>query len=333
MLIYRKNLFFVTLFFFYSIINSCSPTDNNYYVINKVRVVAAVFQNSALVSGSSFAGTSTQQFPVRLTSSTNSCSSTHFYLVAISPTSEVPTLTINSITAFAIGNNYLSNGGGARGTSAGTSGTSVASSSFFNSSTTTTVQTSPFRLTIFDFPVNCANLTTTNLNSYMSQAKDIPGFQISYTVSSSSSSDNGFYSFYFLPEPTDTWWTSTTFPTNADSNKVTQIKNGLAVTNNPLLITSISPASNSLVSGSNVNLNINLNSPTVPSPRDPNNSLYTPSSRVQWYVSTGSINLDTASSTTWNPGVGSGNTVGGLVVVRDLLGGVDLKILGPFTTQ
>ena len=333
MLIYRKILFSVTLFFLYFIINSCSPTDNNYYVINKVRIVAAVFQNSSLASVNSFSGTSTQQFPVRLTSSTNSCATTHFYLVALSPTSEVPTLTINSITAFAIGNNYLSNGGGARGVSAGVSGTSVASSTFFSSSATTTVQTTPFRLTVFDYTVNCANLTTTNLNYYMTQAKDIPGFQISYKANSGTSSDNGFYSFYFLPEPTDTWWTSTTFPANADSNKVTKIKNGLAVTNNPLLITSISPANNSTVSGNSVSLNVNLNSPTVPSPRDPNNSLYTPSSRVQWYVSTGSINLDTSSSTTWNPGVGSGNTVGGLVVVRDLLGGVDLKILGPFTTQ
>lgn len=333
MLFYRNIFFIVTLLFVYLMTNSCSPTDNNYYVINKVRVVAAVFQNSALVSGNSISGTSTQQFPVRLTSSTNSCTNTHFYLVTISPTSEIPTLTINSITAYPIGNNYLSNGGGARGVSAGTTGTSVSSSTFFSSSTTTTVQTSPFRLTVFDYTVNCTNLNTTNLNTYMSNAKDIPGFQISYTANSGVSSDNGFYSFYFLPEPTDSWWTSTTFPTNANSSKVTQIKNGLAVTNNPLLINSISPSSNSSVSGSSVSININLNSPSVPSPRDPNNSLYTPSSRVQWYVSTGSINLDTASSTTWNPGVGSGNTVGGLVVVRDLLGGVDLKILGPFTTQ
>jgi hypothetical protein len=54
---------------------------------------------------------------------------------------------------------------------------------------------------------------------------------------------------------------------------------------------------------------------------------------VQWYVTSGNLNLDTSASTTWNPGVGSGNSTGGFVIVRDLLGGVDFKILGPFTTQ
>lgn len=327
---------FIILLFIYFLFNSCSPTDNNYYVINKVRVVGVLFQNSALVSGSSLVGTATQQFPVRLTSSASSCTNTHFYLATISPTAEIPTLTINSIVLYGIGNNYLSSGGGARGVSAGMTGTSIASTFFFTSATpvTTTVQTSPYRLTVFDFTVNCANLTTTNLNSYMNQVSDIPGFQLSYTVNSSASSDKGFYSFYFLPEPTDTWWTTASFPTAVSSDKISQIKNGLAVTNNPILINSLTPTSNSTVSGGNdVNITVNLSSPSVPSPRDPNNPLFANKTRVQWYVTNGSINLDTASSTTWNPGVGSGNTIGGIVVVRDLLGGVDLKILGPLTTQ
>lgn len=331
----KINYSFIFLFFSILLINGCSEPDSNYYVINKVRVVATLFQNSSFISGSTISSTSTQQYPVRLTSSTSSCSTTHFYIVAISPTAETPTITINGIVLFAIGNNYLSGGAGSRGVSAGTTGTNVASSFFFNPTTptTTVVQTTPYRLTVFDYTVNCSNLTTTNLTSYTNQVGDIPGFQLSYTVTSGVSTDLGFYSFYFLPEPTDTWWTTNSFPSAVTSSKVTQIKNGLAVTNNPIQISSVTPTGSSISGGNSSTVTANITVPAIPALRDSSNSIFSAKTRVQWYVSSGNLNLDTASSTTWNPSVGSGNSAGGFVVVRDLLGGIDFKILGPFTTQ
>ena len=313
----------------------CSNVDNNYYTINKVRVVAALFQNSALLSGNSIAGTSSQQFPLRLTTSTVSCSTTHFYLVAISPSNEIPTITFNSIVLFALGNNYLSGGGGARGVQAGTSGPNISASIFFSSLTPTItyIQKNPYRITVFDYPINCANLTTSNLNSYMNQIGDIPGFQLSYSANTGISSDQGFYSFYFLPEPTDSWWSTTSFPSAVPTAKMVQVQNGLAVTNIPIQITSVLPNGSFIPGNSSTNIVANLSTPTIPSPRDPNNSIYNAELRVQWYVNAGNLDLDTANSTFWNPGLGAGASVGGFFVVRDLLGGVDFKVLGPFTTQ
>ncbi len=308
----------------------CSKADSNYYTINKARVVAALFQNSALLSGNNIAGTSSQQFPLRL-----NCGSTHFYLVALSPTNEIPTITFNSIVLFALGNNYLSDGGGSRGVQAGISGLNISASNFFNplTPTTTFIQTVPYRVTVFDYTVNCANLTIANLNSFMNQIGDIPGFQLSYTASSGITNDQGFYSFYFLPVPTDAWWSTASFPTAVSSAKIAQVQNGLAVTNNPIQITGVLPNGNNILGNSGTNIMANLSFPSIPSPRDPNNSLYSTRPRLQWYITNGNLDLDTSSSTSWNPGLASGNTVGGFVVVRDLLGGVDFKLLGPFTTQ
>jgi hypothetical protein len=326
-------LFYVVPSIFFMI--GCNNADNNYYSINKVRVVAAVFQNNALLSGNSISGTSSQQFPLRLTSSTVSCATTHFYLVTVSPTNETPTITLNSIVLFALGNNYLSGGGGSRGVQAGTSGPNIAASNFFSSvnPTITSIQITPYRVTVFDYPVNCSNLTTTNLNSYMGQIGDIPGFQLSYSANTGVSNDQGFYSFYFLPEPTDSWWSTTSFPSSVPSAKMTQVQNGLAVTNTPIQITGVLPNGSNIPGNSGTNIIANLSSQSIPSPRDPNNSIYNPELRLQWYVTSGNLDLDTSNSTSWNPGVGVGNNVGGFVVVRDLLGGVDFKVLGPFTTQ
>lgn len=330
----QKSIVFFLIALVFLGINSCRPSDNSYYNINKLKAVVAVFQNSDLITN----GIASQQFPLRLTTSTTPCTNTKFYLLATSPTAEIPSLTINSIVVFPIGNNYLSNGGGARGVSAGTKGPSVDPTFFFTSATPTVtfLQTTPFRLTVFEFSVNCAlNLTESKLNSFIAQVKDIPGFQMSYTVSSNSSSETGFYSFYFLPEPDAAWWNSasTLAGMTASLDKITQIKNGLAVTNNPVQITNITPTSNSTVAGEGeVSINANIINPAPPAQRA-SNSLFKSKTRVQWYVTSGTINLDTASSTTWNPSVGSGNTVGGFVVVRDLLGGIDFKILGPLTTK
>ena len=329
----KTNYFYFFSIFVILLMNSCSDTDNSYYRINKVRVVASLFQNSTVFPSGITSNTSTQQFPLRLTNSSTSCATTHFYIVAISPTSETPTITINGIVLFAIGGNYLSGGAGACGVSAGTTGTNIASSFFFSSSTSTAIQTTPFRVTLFDYTVNCSNLTETNLTSYMNQVGDIPGFQLSYTVNTGSSSDQGFYSFYFLPDPTASWWSSTSFPSAVSSSKKTSIQNGLAVTNNPIQISSISPTGSTISGGNDNSINANITIPSIPSPRDSSNSIFSAKSRVQWYVTSGNLNLDTSASTTWNPSVGSGNSAGGFVIVRDLLGGVDFKILGPFTTQ
>lgn len=326
-----KNQFIFYAIFSIFFVNGCNNIDDNYYLINKVKVVAVLFQNNASLS----AGTSSQQFPLRLTSSIVSCATTHFFIVAISPTNEIPTISIKNIILFALGNNYLSGGAGSRGVSAGTSGPNIAASNFFSSlsPTITYSQTTPFRITVFDYPVNCANLTTLNLNSYMNQIGDIPGFQLNYIVSTPVSSDQGFYSFYFLPESTDSWWSTTSFPSSVSLTKKNQVQNGLAVTNNPVQIISVLPNGSNVSGNSGMNISANISSPSIPFPRDSNNPIFNSKMRVQWYVTNGNLNLDTASSTSWNPGVGSNSSVGGFVIVRDLLGGVDFKVLGPFTTQ
>ncbi len=328
----QLNFYAIVAIFF---IFACSNPDSNYYTINKVRVVATLFQNNALISGNNIAGTSSQQFPLRLISSTVSCSTSHFYLIAISPTNEIPTITINRIVLFALGNNYLSNGGGSRGVQAGINGPNISALNFFTSlsPTTTFIQTIPYRVTVFDYLVNCANLTIANLNSFMNQIGDIPGFQLSFTASTGTTNDQGFYSFYFLPEPTDAWWSTASFPAAVSSVKMAKVQNGLAVTNNPVQITGVLPNGNSILGNSATNIMANLSSPSIPSPRNPNNALYNPKLRLQWYVTNGNLDLDISNSTNWSPGLAAGNNVGGFVVVRDLLGGVDFKLLGPFAIQ
>jgi hypothetical protein len=328
----RKKPIIGLQLFFCLFIAGCNDANNEYYAINKVRVVAGVFQDSTLISGgNTLTNTSTQQFPLR-----TGCPSTKFYLLVVSPTAETPTVTLNSIKGFPIGNNYLSGGGGARGVSPG-QGSAVTLSNFLSPASTpsVTIQSTPFRLTVFAYDVNCTHLTTANLDNYINLAKDIPGFQINYTASSGVSSDNGFYSFYFLPDSSNGWWTtSTQLTTWVSASKIAQIKSGLAITNNPIQISSVAPASSATIpANEETNIIANLTFPTVPSGRDPNNTLFNYKVRLQWYVSSGELKLDTANNTNWNPKSSAGSSVGGFVVVRDLLGGIDFKLLGPFTTQ
>ncbi|RDB36051.1 MAG: hypothetical protein DCC88_07095 [Spirobacillus cienkowskii] len=331
MFCHRKKIIVNLQLFFCLFFVGCNDGNNEYYVINKVRVVAGVFQDSTLISGgNTLTNTSTQQFPLR-----TGCATTHFYLLVVSPTAETPTVTLNSIKGFPIGNNYLSGGGGARGVSPG-QGSAVTLANFLSPASTpsVTIQSAPFRLTVFDYVVNCAHLSTTNLNSYLNLAKDVPGFQLNYTASSAVSSDNGFYSFYFLPDSSDGWWATAPLTTWVSASKIAQIKSGLAITNNPIQISSVAPASSATIpANEETNITANLTFPTVPSGRDPNNTLFNYKVRLQWYVSSGELKLDTANNTNWNPKSSAGSSVGGFVVVRDLLGGIDFKLLGPFTTQ
>ncbi|APJ03824.1 hypothetical protein [Silvanigrella aquatica] len=325
----NKN-FLIRSLLFMVFINGCSGADNNYYQINKVRVVASLVQSANV-----FSGTASQQFPIRINNS-GCTSAQQLNIVVISPTNETPSLTMNNIILFALGNNYLSGGGGARGVAAGTTGISYTPSTFLQPAAVnpiTAVQTTPFRITVFRYDVQCIVTTTNLINNYMAGVSDFPGFQMNYTVSSAISSDQGEYSFYFLPDPTDSWWSTSNTPSYISSSKWSQVQKGLAVTNNPIQITSVTPSSSTISGRFQSTITANLNSPSIPSPRDSTNPIYAYGQRVQWYVSSGNLNLDTASSTTWNPSVSSGTTVGGFVVVRDLLGGVDFKILGPFTAQ
>ncbi|KAB8033428.1 hypothetical protein [Fluviispira multicolorata] len=312
---------------------TCKKPDQTYYTINQVRAVGVVVQTSALSTGANnFQSTSSQQFPIRPNCSAGS---TEFDIVVISPTNEIPTLTINNLKLLPIGNYYLASGGGSRGLPNGTNGTSIAMTNIFTSATATptTVFTSPYRLTVFKYIVDCANIGT-NLSNSFTQISDIPAFQLSYTVSSGTSSDQGFYTFYTLPDNNDSFWNTSPVNVTLSSNKISSLTTGLAITNNPIQFSSISPAANSVLNGnSSSSISVGVTIPSVPFPRDPNNTNFQAKTRIQWYVTNGSLSLDTSSSTDWNPESNAGTTVGGFVVVRDLLGGVDFKVFGPFTTQ
>ncbi|BBH53268.1 hypothetical protein [Fluviispira sanaruensis] len=322
------SLFILLIFFI-----SCKKPDSTYYTINQVRVVAALFQTSALVTGTTINGTSTQQFPMR---PNETCTGApEFNIVVISPTSEIPTLTINSLKVAGIGYYYLAKGGGGRGLPNGTKGTSLPLTTFFSSATpaTTTIMTSPFRLTVFTFTAACVNFNNANLTTNLETVNDIPAFMINYSVTSGVSTDQGFYTFYYLPLKTDSWWSSAAV-TSSVSSKISSITSGLAVTNSPSQFGTLSPIASSTINANSGNaISAPVTIPNVPTGRDANSSLFQASTRIQWYVTSGSLDLDTAAITTWNPETTAGTSVGGLVVVRDLLGGVDFKIFGPFTTQ
>ncbi|WP_186644597.1 hypothetical protein [Fluviispira vulneris] len=324
---------FLSIFFIILFISSCKKPDSTYYTINQVRVVAVLMQSTAPFTGTT-SQTSTQQMPNR-----PGCTATDLYFVVISPTNETPTMTIDSLKIAPIGFYYLAKGGGGRGLPNGISGTSLSLSAVFTGgsstpTTTTNVLTSPFRLTVFTYPLNCAALTVGNLQANVTQVKDIPAFMINYTATSGVSSDKGFYTFYFLPTKGDAFWSSTDVEAVTSQAKRDSIQNGLAVTNNPSQFGTLSPIANSTINANSDNtISAPVTIPSVPTGRDANSSLFQASTRIQWYVSSGSLDLDTASTTTWNPETTAGTSVGGVVVVRDLLGGVDFKIFGPFTTQ
>ncbi len=323
----------VILVFAGSVLFGCQGPESSYFQIRKTRAVAAVFQNSPLVSGSGLLldSTASQQFPLRLRTSSTSCANTHLYFVVLSPSNEIPALSFQKITVFPLGSLYLSHGGGARGAPFGTQGKSVAVTDFFGNLRINTVQTDPFRVTVFDYQVMCDYLTLSNLESFINRIQDIPGFLLNYTASSLQSQDQGFFSFYFLPEPTDVWWNAPPAPLSLNMDRTDKIKNGLAVTNNPLQITGLMPNGNQVFGQQENALTLSLNSPVLPPQR--NSQLFQPRQRIQWYVSHGNLLLDTAAQTRWNPDQGPQIRVGGFVVVRDLLGGIDFKLLGPFATQ
>ena len=319
---------------------SCSDKPTPYYVVDKIRTpTAQVYSQTptppsstqGCVAGSTVfynADTSTwcQQYPVRPAGTLNAATSVKLRFLVLAPAGSTVTLTPTSLNIFDLGLFLGSPGNGARGINPSTPTTEIPLSDFsfsLDSTLSTTAQTTPMQIQTVVF-----NFTPPNLNALIAYAQVhnfFPGFVLSYSSSSPTQNyiDNGYFTFYLLPDPADTasWTTLTSGVSSFVSGAVLAQAKALSTLNIPIQISSVSPANSNAVAAQSDN-NISAALTYNPSPFS-----FSP---VQWYVSAGTINNDRAMSTSWNPNQGGG--VSSVFVARDLLGGMDFS-LNNYTAQ
>lgn len=324
----KLKLFAIFLLFFF--FNSCSDKPSPYYVVNKIRTPTMQFYSQTsqtgqgCISGLYDNNIWCQQYPIRPTGTVNAAASNKIKLrfLVLAPTGTTITLTLTSLAVFDMSLFSTSFGNGSRGINPSTPTTSIPLSDFsfnLNSSLSTVIQTTPMVVQSVVFDV--APPTLSQFISYAQTNQFLPGFVLNYTTSSSTQSyvDKGYFTFFLLPDSSDTssWSTLTTSVSSFVSNRVLTQAQTLAKLNVPIQIASVSPSSGSTISASsnnNISGILTLN---------PNPNSYSP---IQWYVSSGTIDKDNdrTLSTSWNPGQNGGAS--SVLVARDWVGGMDYKI-------
>ena len=164
-------------------------------------------------------------------------------------------------------------------------------------------------------------LVTPSLDKALTESGSLPAYEVSYEGKATaknpadSNSEQGYYSFYVLPDSSDTetWDQLKTRAAQAGlPNAVLEAAKARAVSNVPPRITSLLPKSGQKAA-SGTFLEINL----AQTDKDPGAK-----TRIQWYTTTGKLGNQRARRTSWD--VKSG-PAGAFVVVRDLQGGLDFS--------
>ncbi|MES2615743.1 MAG: hypothetical protein V4591_10040 [Bdellovibrionota bacterium] len=327
----KLNLFFIITTFLFI---SCSDKGDPYYVVDKIRTpTAQVYSQTSqtgqgCVTGVFDTNTWCQQFPIRPAGTVNAASTGKVKLrfLALAPSGNPVTLTLTQLKIFDMSLVNGSSGDGARGINPSTPATAISMNDFsfnLNTSLSATVQTIPMQVQTIVFDLEPPTLN--KLIHYAQQNKFFPGFVLFYEASTPNLSyvDHGYFTFYLLPDPTDTssWATLNASLSSFVSSDVFAQAFRVSYLNTPIQINNVSPASGSTIAAEgNNNISAQLT--------------YNPSafsfSPVQWYVSSGTMDNDRALSTSWNPN--KDGAVSSLFVARDLLGGVDY-MLSNYTAQ
>lgn len=319
---------------FLVIFTSCSDKGSPYYVVSKVRIpVAQIFSKTSQTGQGCGTGlidnnTWCQQFPMRPLGTLNAATAGNNKLkfLALAPENSPVTITLKSLKILDISTLVGSAGNGTRGfpesaircpdgvnCEIGTSALSIN----LNASLSSTVESSPMQIQTIVYDIEPPTLAT--LEAYATSIQAFPGFVLTYTATSANGSyvDNGYITFYALPEIADTSsWIALESNLSSFVNSITFRQAQLLATQNiPIQINSVSPIVNSnLIANQDNSISGNLT-------YNPSPNSFSP---LQWYVSSGTLKNQNALSTNWNPD--HSGTLTSVLVTRDLLGGSDYRV-------